>query len=59
MVDTEALVESFAHRLARARFGPGVDMGGKHNPVPSEYRIAREMVEEAVTVLGRNEADNG
>ncbi len=49
----DALVDSFARQLARARFGPGVDMGGKHNPLPSERIIATRMVEEAALVFGR------
>ena len=31
--------------IARHRFGPGIDMGGAHNPRPDEWRLAREIAE--------------
>jgi hypothetical protein len=34
-----------ARIIARFRHGPGVDMGGRHNPVPSEINAAREFCE--------------
>jgi hypothetical protein len=42
-VTKDEIIEALAHYLSRARFGPGLDMGGKHNPQPSEYIKAREM----------------
>lgn len=35
-----------AIQIARNRHGPGVDMGGSHNPRPSEWALARDIVEQ-------------
>ena len=45
------LEEYFARELARARSGPGVDMGGKHNPLPSERIKAAQMVDVAMRLI--------
>gem|GEM_PF-3414603 len=37
--------EALSLVIAKARYGPGVDMGGKHNPLPSEVREARFFLE--------------
>ncbi len=31
--------------IAKARYGPGIDMGGRHNPKPSEVKAARQFME--------------
>ena len=42
--------------IAKARFGPGVDMGGKHNPRPSEYAAARQFVADFRAALATSPA---
>lgn len=41
---TDSIEYDVAVRIARSRFGPGVSMDGSHNPRPSEWRMAREIV---------------
>jgi hypothetical protein len=40
----EMWAEELAQIIARCRFGPGVDMGGRHNPRPSEVLAAQDFV---------------
>ena len=47
----DLLAPEFALALAKARFGPGVDMGGRHNPLPTEIREGQRMVEMIKYVL--------
>lgn len=42
--------------IAKARFGPGVDMGGKHNPKPSEQIAARRFVDSMYAALAPTDA---
>lgn len=39
-----ACAHALALLLARRRFGPGVDMGGAHNPTPAEERDAAHFI---------------
>jgi len=39
--------------ISKARFGPGVDMGGKHNPNPSEQIAARRFVDAMYVALAK------
>lgn len=42
----EELTGWLADVIAKARHGPGVDMGGKHMPRPTERQAARMFVED-------------
>lgn len=46
----ERAIDALAGFLARKRFGPGVDMGGRHNPTPGEYLDARRFVDDMIHV---------
>lgn len=41
----EDVTMMLAMMLARARFGPGRDMGGRHDPLPTEIIEARRFME--------------
>ena len=43
--------DEVARLMARARYGPGVDMGGKHNPLPSERHEAALFVQHFIAPL--------
>lgn len=45
------LADDIARAMARARFGPGVTMDGRHNPRPTEIREAQVIVESFTTAL--------
>ena len=52
MIDWETLEGYLAVDIARARYGPGIDMGGAHNPKPSEVQIAHRFIEMVKFNLG-------
>lgn len=44
MTDPTTAAAALAALIARNRFGSGVDMGGAHNPRPSETRMAQQFI---------------
>lgn len=44
-MDVERWADELSLVIAKARFGPSVDMGGRHNPKPSEVTAARRFME--------------
>jgi len=39
--------------IARYRHGPGLDMGGAHNPRPAEWRLAKQLTRGTLMDLNR------
>lgn len=55
----ETWIEHLAQVIARNRFGSGVDMGGAHNPRPSEVRLAKEFIRDFLAWLEPDPIDYG